>query len=654
MAVQIHFLALFAAASVLLLFAHAARALRWALLFPSGYTKRGFNLLMGLSLGYVLNAIIPFRLGEILRAYFVSARENIPFPLVAATVASERVADVIAVAAISIAFSFSIGALNERMWPLLIVMLGVVACIISAAFLIRASSRVRRATWFIASIFNDRLRFAVIDFVWSLAEIIASGSLLRLRFLAMTVAMWALYIASYVMFGYAVREPLGDVLYSLLGSPLHPLAERVTDGKSVVEEIPILLFAVLPILGVIGYGFAIQWSAILRALTAGGWYGRTVASSRNRFKVENEYWFFLAALFSGDDHVVTGFGLRAIEDGVVHKFFQGGSDAVTALVEVDGRLLIRKFAVGEAAEKLKVQANWLAAHRDREIPLVEVVGERQGTQFFRYDMPLIVPANDFYDVIHTSQVARSEDILKDIISRLSHFHEKTANGFADDAAIEAYLKVKVQNNAKLILDFARTALPQARFQINGVDYDLEEWHCFADHRWLSSQIRDRRSAIIHGDLTIENIVIAPSQPAGWYLIDPNPENLFESPLIDWAKLSQSLHLGYEGLNRGAPCTLSDASFSLPFTRSQTYSHLHSALEKWIVEKFGIDALREVCFHELVNYLRLTPYKIRHDPAKGLTFFVGTSILLRRYLDRWERGLEGITWPGEQWAGERPV
>ena len=42
-------------------------------------------------------------------------------------------------------------------------------------------------------------------------------------------------------------------------------------------------------------------------------------------------------------------------------------------------------------------------------------------------------------------------------------------------------------------------------------------------------------------------------------------------------------------------------------------------------------MREIAFHELVNYLRLTPYKIRHDPHKALTFFACVSILLRRYL-----------------------
>ena len=54
----------------------------------------------------------------------------------------------------------------------------------------------------------------------------------------------------------------------------------------------------------------------------------------------------------------------------------------------------------------------------------------------------------------------------------------------------------------------------------------------------------------------------------------------------------------------------------------------------IVARFGDDdALREVYFHELVNYLRLTLYKIRQSPTRGLAFFGCTSLLLRRYTER---------------------
>ena len=41
-------------------------------------------------------------------------------------------------------------------------------------------------------------------------------------------------------------------------------------------------------------------------------------------------------------------------------------------------------------------------------------------------------------------------------------------------------------------------------------------------------------------------------------------------------------------------------------------------------------MREVAFHEIVNYLRLLPYRLRYAPGQGLTFFACTSLLLRRY------------------------
>ena len=49
-----------------------------------------------------------------------------------------------------------------------------------------------------------------------------------------------------------------------------------------------------------------------------------------------------------------------------------------------------------------------------------------------------------------------------------------------------------------------------------------------------------------------------------------------------------------------------------------------------------DGLREVYFHEIVNYLRLTPYKIRQNPDKGLVFAGATLMLLNRYRERFAR------------------
>ena len=138
--------------------------------------------------------------------------------------------------------------------------------------------------------------------------------------------------------------------------------------------------------------------------------------------------------------------------------------------------------------------------------------------------------------------------------------------------------------------------------------------------------------MVHGDLTIENIIIAPQMNPKWYIIDPNPDNIFNSQLIDWAKLMQSVHLGSEGLNRNFSCVIENNSIQLLFTKSQAYTELHDQLVSIIRIQQGNDKLREIYFHELINYLRLTPYKIRQDAKKGLCFFACASILLKRYLE----------------------
>jgi hypothetical protein len=246
-------------------------------------------------------------------------------------------------------------------------------------------------------------------------------------------------------------------------------------------------------------------------------------------------------------------------------------------------------------------------------------------------MPLVIPANDFYDVIHTSPLEQSRAILMGVASTIDGFHRRTAQPDAGPEAVRSYLEAKAVRNARTILDFARLALPGTRFRLNGREHSLESWECLQDMTWLEAQVGDRRTSRVHGDLTIENIIVAPEQGPGWYLIDPNPENGFDSPLIDWAKLMQSLHLGYEGLNRHFSCSLTGDEIRLSFTRSAAYTELHGALETLIACHCGADALREVYFHELVNYLRLTPYKIRQNPQKGLCFFACTSLLLDRYL-----------------------
>lgn len=630
-------LSIIAPASLLLLLAHIMRSARWALLFPAHYLTRRFNLLLGLAIGYAVDIVVPLRIGEIVRAWFVCRRDRIRFSYVLATVVVERMCDLLVVGAIIAALLWFDPARGPASWALPVWMVAVVAAALLVTTVIRRSSLIRRLVWRGASIFNDRINLAIADFFWSLGEIIDSRTVLRWRFVAGTVVMWSLYLAAYIVFGRAILSSGADVLRAMVGDPLHALLFSPARMQSLRVPVLLLGFTGAPILAILLYGVMRDQHFVGRAVDVVRQRGKSgvnlPSAMRNRFKTATTYEQFLRAMFRGDNQLVSGFGQEAIGDCIVHKFFNGGSDAITALVEVESHLFIRKFALGAAGDKLRIQSEWLHRRHDGSLPLVEVIAARNQPSFHSFDMPLVTPANDFYDVIHTSPPQHGQMLLSRVVDHLARFHAATQSDLASEQTIRAYLDVKAVRNAQAIAEFARSLLPEEGYSINGVQHDFAEWNLLADPDWLMAQIRDRRVADIHGDLTIENIIVAPDRPDGFYIIDPNPENVFDTPLIDWAKLMQSLHLGYETLNRGLSVELDGAAIRLSSVRSQAYAGLHAGYETELRQRHGDDALREIYFHEIINYLRLTTYKIRQSSTRGLGFFACTAILLRRYLER---------------------
>lgn len=626
--------AIFLSAAMLLFVAHAIRAIRWNMLLPPEYIARRYSLLMGLAIGYLCNTFLPLRMGEVLRVAWVSDREQVRFSYVAASVAAERLADLAAVALIASGITLFSGwryDLSHLAQSLATV--GVVLVLMALA--IRKIANARYLLWRLFSIFNPTIRLGLIDFVWCFTELVASRSLLRPRFLWVSFSMWCAYLLSYYLLSYSIDSSFDSTLQALLGSPLRP----TWDGKNTIlstDGMALMLFTGLPIVGIIIYGILNQWPGMISGLIS-RLRDRKVPvliapSTRQKFKSEHEFNAFLTSLFAGDRQVVRQFGLLGVDDAVVHKLFHGGSDAITALVESKDRLVIRKFADGEAGSKLKIQCSWLATHHKGMLPLVDVLMTKEGKGFFQYDMPLVIRANDFYDLIHTSDLQASRRILQEVLRRLTIFHDQNATGEASPDTIRTYLEQKVVKNARHILNFVRSVLPNQSYEINGVSYSMEEWKKLTDIDWLMRQVKSCNVSVIHGDLTIENIIAAPDLASNFYLIDPNPENIFDSPLIDYAKLMQSLHLGYESLNRNRSIAIQGSQINLAFTKSHQYSELHDYLERFIIGKWGADVLREIYFHEIVNYLRLTPYKIRQDPERaGITFFASTSYLLRRYM-----------------------
>jgi len=491
--------------------------------------------------------------------------------------------------------------------------------------------------WRAAGLFNSRIRIGLADLSWSAGEILAAESVAGWRFTTTTIAMWSLYAAAYGAFAQASGASFGTVFEAMLQHPLNSLALGLSGVAARGGAIGMYIFAIAPVVLILLLHRLAQNPGISRAvrpLLDLGKSGRSSHVARSdRFRGEDGYVDFLDALFSNSRRAVSGFGMRAVDDCVVHHFFRGGSEALTALVETESGLLIRKFALGDAAERLRIQADWLRRHASDDFPLAQVIGDQHSSAAFQYDMPLVAGAIGFSDAIHADPAAINRARLMHVLDRVDSLHSGSAQGRAADASVDRYIDEKIVANAEGIAAFARREIGGSEYALNGAAFDLEEWRVLSDRQWLGAQMRRRDAATIHGDLTIENIVVSPGHPHGLYIIDPNPENRFDSPLIDWAKMMQSLHLGYEGLNRTAACAVEGGALRLPLARSEAYAALHATLENEIEARFDENAVREVYFHELVNYLRLTPYKIGQSVERGLAFFACSSLLLRRYRER---------------------
>ena len=625
----------FALATLLLLAAHMVRAVRWGFLFPK--TRAGANragLLVGLSIGYAINALVPLRIGEVFRALVAKKLRGDRLAEVLATILVERITDLLVLALVFTA-TWRLAADPQESLRTAALFAAVGLAIAGTVLALRWSRRLRSLLWKVAGLFNPRIRVGLADLSWSAGEILAGLSVAGWRFTLTTVAMWSLYAASFAVFARAAGSSLAGVADALL---LHPLASpTLTRTAANLDGIGLYAFIIAPILLIL----LLDWLAratniarVVRPLLDLGKSGRASHFARSdRFRAEDGYTDFLDALFSNSRRAVSGFGMRAVDDCVVHRFYHGGSEALTALVETETGLLIRKFALGDAAPKLRIQADWLRRHASDHLPLAEVIGDHRSSGAFRYDMPLVTGAVGFSDAIHADPAPANHARLTHVLDRVDALHGNSAKGAAPQQLIDRYIDEKIVANAATIVDFARRHIGGSEFALNGAAFDLEEWRRLADRDWLDAQMRRRDAATIHGDLTIENIIVAPEHAHGLYIIDPNPENLFDSPLIDWAKMMQSLHLGYEGLNMTAVCTVERSGLRLPLARSEAYAQLHKTLETEIEARFDADTVREVYFHEIVNYLRLTPYKIRQSVERGLAFFACSTLLLRRYEER---------------------
>lgn len=628
----------FAIAVVFLLMAHILRSIRWrVILLQDDIYTRTVTALAALSVGYLINAIFPFRLGEITRSAFMSYMARQRFSSIFATVIAERIVDLLVVSVIGLIVFFIYG---DAMFVITTIVLFVAS--IAVLLFIHCTQLAKSIVYFIAAVFNDSLKSAILHFFYSVTHLIVDGRLIKsLRFWMLTLAMWACYIVSLLSLGHFLSISFFEAFLEVYSSALN-LSWSPGFGET---RGWILIYLLAPIVIVVicvalwEVDILARSRTLLRSLTAMEYFAVEERHSlRSSFWSEQQYVAFLNRRFAGTNDLLANFEDRGLDDVRLHRLFQGGSGAVTALVEVDGQLRVRKFATGEVGAKMTVQRDWLQDNCTK-LPLVKILSSQKSGADFLYDMEYIAGSLDMYEGIHASSLVASKSLLGNVIAKMRVFHCSNEIASAGDADIEAYIRAKVLGNFSIIKEEFQDIISDGIIVLNGEPFDTLALSLFEDMNWFVSKLSDRRQSVIHGDLTIENIMLLPNssggrKPESWFLIDPNPVNGFQSPLIDYAKIMQSLHLGYEALHKRPKASYSEGQLTVGVHRSFQYDALFNEATDQLTADLGEEGMKQVFIHEWINYLRLIPYQLRHSREAGLAFFGCLCLLLRNFERRY--------------------
>ena len=621
---------LFTAAIVLIIAGHMVKSLRQKQFadFYEDVKLPVFN--EALAAGYIINLVVPFRLGDLLSAVILGRRMKNGFSFAFATVVVDRILDVIVVGFIYLILYFASPAVSydAGQSALFYVLLSAVS-IAMIAIVTFARVKVKKIIRLFTGIFNEKIELTLMFFFWSVITAFRDIAIRsnKKKLVLLTAIMWGLYTSSYYMIALSITMMGGEA--SLMGVFSYLFSSSSIDKGNLsggyTDKVMIVYLA-------LSAALLFVTGVISSARSKGG--EQDIAPEKTMMLLpqvhESDRRSFLENYFEGDRHAYVRGYLEANNDIQIISDYSAGSNATTLLAIKDDRTIFRKYVVGQDAGKLHDQVEWIQGFCN-VLPLPEIIFEKRDQGMTLYDMPAVAGASGFFEFIHTNPVEKSARIIRHVFEDLNNSLYSRGEGIADHGIIERYIDEKILKNIRLIEENHRFAelIRYEEVMINGKTVKGFPYlkKAMSKEKLMEIFSCDRVSPI-HGDVTVENIIVTPGTGSGrgYYLIDPNTGNILDSRFIDYAKLLQSLHGGYEFLMRTERCSMAGNEIKFMSGTSRSYRDLYKEYSGMLKESFSERELKSIYYHEIVNWLRLMPYKLEHDEAKAPVFLAGMLLV----------------------------
>jgi len=607
-----------------------------------------------------VNFIIPFRLGDIVRAFFSGRRLKNGVSFTLATVIFEDFIDILVVGFIFLTMAVILP--NASVMRNSVIVYGILMIIVVtlSKIAIQFNQYVKVILKSICSVFNDSIKYRLLFFLYSLISTFKNVfvTIPKKKFILCTGCMWTIYMLSYFCLTQAIVFSNTNINFMEIFSLIFSrggfnIFSSLTEYAPFSLSNQLLLIILLYIAGTL---------LLLLALSGLLWLIELKVRGRNNQSVSETIWNllpwinqqdslrFLEAYFSaGKSDKLRNF-IATNRDIQIIKDFSAGSNATTMLAMNDAGTFYRKYAFGNDGEKLYMQFRWLREHAG-VLPLPVIVRHQYDDGYCVYDMEYNAMATDLFNFIHYTSSERSWSILEKALDCLRNNLHTTNVRPADLEQVSQYIREKVYANINKIETARelRALLEYDTLVINGEQYHnlkyLERWlNCDFLTQIFSNDIYTD----IHGDFTIENLIyLETDQNYPFYFIDPNPGGAHNTFSLDYAKLLQSLHGNYEFLTHISKVQVKQNEIQFIVIESKQYADLYVKYEDYLKQHFSTDEIRSIYFHEVVHWLRLMPYKIEKGSSYAIIFFTGLIKVFNDTVKRYGNALPEKVYRGSK-------
>ncbi|MGY1595104.1 lysylphosphatidylglycerol synthase domain-containing protein [Geodermatophilus sp. SYSU D00708] len=669
--------AVLVAASLVQLGGHVLRAARTKVVIDN--VRRGSlaGQFRHLTIGYLFNLVWPLRVGEVVRSYLVAKTLRISFLYTLLAVVLERLSDVVLVSLSFLVLLAVVGGPVVGVVPLAAVVALAVSVVLIASFvaLVRENTVLMRLAWRASGWLNtdleNRARFKLWSVIFGFQRFFRQRRQL-VRYGTLALGSWACYVAAAAMVAVTVfpalsgREslvataaPAGVVSPSIGNGAPGGYVEGVqafVEGSTPLAGVDVLLFAAatwmvtnVPVLLVAVVSLFVNWAKRTSAPLAGAELapadGYVNKLGRDQ-DISGSMTHFLDAYFQRQHLSQVMHRLEVDGNVSLVRFFKGGSNAVTLLATSgDGELFVKKMVPPEYAHRLKNQHDWLAERADHR-QLVTVLREQHAEDHYAIDLEYRPSSVPLFEYVHenthaecVAKIAEVWDYMYDRVYDLGDLEQQP--DLRDDYVSERFV-MRVRAAAESHAALAE-ALKGERIVVNGRELDNFD-RVLSRIQGTEAAWNDlatfRPSAHIHGDLTVDNILVdLPSRDV--LVIDPSDDNQLRGPVIDFARHMQSLLYGYEFLNDDDDPVVLGERDGLPEityrdARSARYDELADFVTTQVMPRhLSVAEQRSVLFHVGLFYGRMLTHRVAINSGTVLKYYGVCIQALNRFLDQYD-------------------